>query len=131
MSSPDHLQIIESADAPGAIGAYSQAVKAGQTVYISGQIPLDPATGTLVDGDIEAQIERVFDNLAAVASAAGATLGHVVKFTIYLVDMNDFASVNKVMEAKLDSPYPARAAVGVAALPKGARVEADAILVLD
>ncbi|GAB3680950.1 RidA family protein [Salinisphaera aquimarina] len=130
MIKPISHQIIETKEAPGAIGAYSQAVKAGNTLYISGQIPLDPATGDLVDGDIEAQIERVFDNLAAVAKAAGTTLAHVVKFTIYLTDMADFAAVNTVMQARLDAPYPARAAVGVAALPKGARVEADAILVL-
>ncbi|WP_353250287.1 Rid family detoxifying hydrolase [Salinisphaera sp. T31B1] len=130
MTRPDTHQIIETQSAPAAIGAYSQAVRAGQTVYISGQIPLDPATGQLVEGGIETQIAQVFDNLAAVATAAGATLGHAVKLTIYLTDMDDFGAVNKVMEAKLGTPYPARAAVGVAALPKGARVEADAVLVL-
>ncbi|MAS10061.1 RidA family protein [Endozoicomonas sp. G2_2] len=130
MIQPASHQIINTKEAPDAIGAYSQAVQAGNTVYISGQIPLDPETGTLIDGDIEAQIERVFDNLDAVARAAGGTLTHAVKFTIYLTDMDNFAVVNKVMERKLAKPYPARAAVGVAALPKGAGVEADAILAL-
>lgn len=127
--SPNH-QVIETDAAPSAIGPYSQAVRAGNTLYISGQIPLDPASGELVAGDITAQIERVFDNLAAVAQAADATLGHAVKLTLYLTDMSDFTAVNDVMKARLDTPYPARAAVGVAALPKGARVEADAILAL-
>ncbi|MBS64079.1 RidA family protein [Salinisphaera sp.] len=130
MIQPATHQIIKTEEAPGAIGAYSQAVQAGDTVYISGQIPLDPATGDLIDGDIEAQIERVFDNIEAVARAAGGTFAHVVKFTIYLTDMDNFGAVNTVMERKLAKPYPARAAVGVAALPKGAAVEADAILVL-
>lgn len=130
MTQPASHQFINSPDAPAAIGAYSQAVQAGDTVYVSGQIPLDPATGELVEGDIEAQIARVFDNIEAVARAAGGTLEHVVKFTIYLIDMDNFAAVNKVMERKLAKPYPARAAVGVAALPKGAGVEADAILAL-
>ncbi|WP_353111231.1 RidA family protein [Salinisphaera dokdonensis] len=130
MVQPVSHQIINTKEAPDAIGAYSQAVQAGDTVYISGQIPLDPATGDLVEGDIEAQIERVFDNIEAVARAAGGTLSHVVKFNIYLIDMDNFGAVNKVMERKLDKPYPARAAVGVAALPKGAGVEADAILAL-
>lgn len=130
MTQPASHQTISTDAAPAAIGPYSQAVKVRDTVYISGQIPLDPATGDLVGGDIEAQVERVFDNLEAVAEAAGATLGHAVRFTIYLTDIDDFATVNKVMERKLGKPYPARAAVGVAALPKGARVEADAILAL-
>lgn len=128
---PASHQIIATDAAPSAIGAYSQAVQVRDTVYISGQIPLDPGTGALVEGGIEAQINRVFDNLEAVAKAAGASLEHVARFTIYLTDMDDFAAVNRVMEARLAKPYPARAAVGVAALPKGARVEADAILALD
>lgn len=123
-------QVINTADAPAAIGPYSQAVKANGFVYISGQIPLDPATGELVEGDFAAQVSRVFDNLAAVADAAGASLAHAVRLTIYLTDMDDFATVNRVMEEKLGQPYPSRAAVGVAALPKGAAVEADAILAL-
>lgn len=130
MIQPVSHKIIDTKDAPGAIGAYSQAVQAGDTLYISGQIPLDPETGDLVEGDVEAQIERVFDNIEAVAVAAGGSLGYVVKFTIYLTDMDDFGAVNRVMERKLQKPYPARAAVGVAALPKGASVEADAILAL-
>lgn len=130
MIQPITHQIIDTKSAPSAIGPYSQAVKAGDAVYISGQIPLDPTSGDLVDGDIDAQIERVFDNLEAVAEAAGGSLAHVVKFTIYLTDMDDFPRVNALMERKLEKPYPARAAVGVAALPKGARVEADAILAL-
>lgn len=130
MIQPISHQIISTKAAPSAIGPYSQAVQAGDTVYISGQIPLDPESGELVDGDVEAQAERVFDNLEAVAQAAGATLAHAVKLTIYLTDMDDFATVNAVMERKLEKPFPARAAVGVAALPKGARVEADAILAL-
>ncbi|MDA3921766.1 MAG: RidA family protein [Salinisphaera sp.] len=123
-------QTIHTEAAPAAIGPYSQAVKAGNTVYISGQIPLDPATGELVEGDFEAQVERVFDNLIAVIEAAGGTLQHVARIGLFLTDMSQFATVNKVMEARFDEPYPARAAVGVASLPKNATVEADAILVL-
>jgi reactive intermediate/imine deaminase len=114
--------------APGAIGTYSQAVEADGTVYLSGQIPLDPATMELAHGGIEAQIRRVFDNLAAVAAAAGASLDDAVKLTVYLTDLADFATVNEIMSQYFDAPYPARAAVQVAALPKGARVEVDAIL---
>lgn len=127
---PISHQTIHSDDAPAAIGPYSQAVKAGNTVYISGQIPLEPATGELVDGDFEAQVERVFANLVAVIEAAGGTLQHVARVGLYLTDMSQFATVNKVMEATFDEPYPARAAIGVASLPKNATVEADAILVL-
>lgn len=126
---PQH-QIISTEAAPSAIGPYSQAVRTGDTVYISGQIPLDPASGTLIEGDFAAQVERVFDNLEAVAEAAGASLAHAVRLSLYLTDIDDFATVNAVMERRLEAPYPARAAVGVAALPKGARVEADAILAL-
>jgi reactive intermediate/imine deaminase len=121
---------ISTPDAPGAIGTYSQAVKAGSTVYLSGQIPLDPRTMELVAGDVEAQVRRVFDNLRAVARAAGGDLGHAVKVNVYLTDLGNFQTVNKVMAEYFAEPYPARAAVGVAALPRGAAVEIDAVLVL-
>lgn len=121
--------IIATPAAPAAIGTYSQAVKAGNTVYLSGQIGLDPATMQMVEG-IDAQIVRVFENLKAVAAAAGATLNDAVKFNIYLTDLANFAKVNEVMAKYVDPPYPARAAVGVASLPRGALVEADAILVV-
>lgn len=124
-------EILHTEAAPGAIGPYSQGVKAGDTLYLSGQIPLDPATQQLIEGDIAAQTRRVFDNLAAVAEAGGARLIDAVKLTIYLTDIGDFAAVNEVMGEYFREPYPARAAIGVAALPKGARVEADAILVID
>ena len=120
---------IQTSAAPAAIGTYSQAVRAGDTVYISGQIPLDPATGELVEGDIAAQITRVFDNLTAVAKSAGLSLQDAVKITIYLTDLGNFATVNEIMARYFELPYPARAALGVASLPKGAEVEADAILV--
>lgn len=116
--------------APKAIGPYSQAIKAGDTVYLSGQIPLDPDTGELVEGDIDVQINRVFDNLTAVAEAAGGTLKDVVKLTVYLTDLSHFPRVNKRMAERFVEPCPARAAVGVAALPKGAQVEMDAIMVV-
>jgi reactive intermediate/imine deaminase len=115
--------------APAAIGTYSQAIECAGTVWLSGQIPLDPATMTLVEGDIEAEVRQVFSNLAAVAAAAGSSLGEAVRLTVYLTDLGDFAVVNRVMEEVLDPPYPARATVQVAALPKGARVEVDAVLV--
>lgn len=124
-------QIISTPDAPQAIGTYSQAVRVGPTVYISGQIPLDPATGTLVSGDIELEIRRVFDNLSAIAKAAGGSLQHAVRVTVYLTDLANFAKVNEIMAQYFQQPYPARAAVGVASLPRGARIEADAIIVLD
>lgn len=117
-----------TADAPAAIGIYSQAVRAGDAVYISGQIPLDPRTGELVSGDIEAEIRRCFDNLAAIAKAAGGSLAQAVKFTVFLTDLAHFAKVNEVMASCVDKPYPARAAVGVSQLPKGARVEVECIL---
>jgi len=120
---------IHTKAAPAAIGTYSQAVRAGETVYVSGQIPLDPDTGELVEGDIAAQITRVFDNLKAVAEGAGLTLQDAVKVTVYLTDLGNFATVNEIMARYFEQPYPARAALGVAALPKGAEVEADAILV--
>ena len=115
---------------PKAIGTYSQAVRAGDTVYISGQIPLDPATGVLLDGDIEAEIRRVFENLKAIAEAAGGRLANAVKLTVFLTDMAHFAKVNEIMATYFTVPYPARAAVGVAALPRGARVEMECILSL-
>ena len=122
--------IIQTSRAPQAIGTYSQAVRAGDTVYVSGQIPLDPATGVLVSGDIEAEIRRVFENLKAIAETAGGTLANVVKLTVYLTDMTHFPKVNEVMATFFTTPYPARAAVGVAALPRGARVEMECILSL-
>ena len=122
-------KVISTASAPAAIGTYSQAVQAGNTVYLSGQIGLDPATGQMVEG-IDAQIVRVFENLKAVAEAAGATLDAVVKFNIYLTDLANFSRVNEVMSRYVAQPYPARAAVGVKELPRGALVEADAILVI-
>ena len=115
--------------APAPIGTYSQAIRSGRTVYLSGQIPLDPSTMELVDGGIDAQIRQVFENLAAVARAAGAELDDVVKLTVYLTDLGDFPRVNEIMSEYFEAPYPARAAVGVAALPKSAAVEMDAILV--
>ena len=122
-------KIISTADAPAAIGTYSQAVQAGNTIYLSGQIGLDPVSMQMVDG-IDAQIVRVFENLAAVAAAAGATLNDAVKFNIYLTDLANFAKVNAIMATYVSEPYPARAAVGVKELPRGALVEADAVLVL-
>ena len=121
--------IISTPAAPAAIGTYSQAVKVGDTVYLSGQIGLDPGTMQMVDG-IEAQIVRVFDNLKAVAEASGGSLADVVKLNIYLTDLSNFAKVNETMAQYFSEPFPARAAVGVAALPRGALVEADAVMVL-
>ncbi len=123
--------VIHTDQAPQAIGPYSQAVRAGNTLYLSGQIPLDPATMELVTGDIEVQIRRVFENLLAVAQAAGGGFQHLVKLTVFLTDLAHFPQVNQVMAEYFDEPYPARAAIGVAALPKGAEVEMDAIMVLD
>ena len=123
-------QIIHTPLAPKAIGTYSQAVRVGDTVYISGQIPLDPASGQLVSGDIEAEIRRVFDNLAAIAKAAGGSLASVVKLSVFLTDLAHFPKVNEIMAAYFSEPYPARAAVGGAALPRGARVEVECILSL-
>lgn len=120
---------IATNEAPAAIGTYSQAVAAGGTIWLSGQIPLDPASMTLIEGNIEAEVRQVFRNLAAVAAAADATLDDAVRLTVYLTDLGDFAVVNQVMQEVLNPPYPARATVQVAALPKGARVEVDAILV--
>ena len=123
-------QKIHSDKAPAAIGTYSQAIRSGNLVFLSGQIPLDPATMEVVDGDFEARARRVFDNLRAVAEAAGGSLDQVVKLTIFLTDLGNFATVNSVMEDYFQQPYPARAAVGIASLPKGVDVEADAILAL-
>jgi reactive intermediate/imine deaminase len=123
-------QIISTNGAPKAIGTYSQAVKVGNTVYLSGQIPLDPANGEMVAGDIRAQITRVFDNLAAVAKAAGGSLQDVVKLNVFLIDLKNFPSVNEIMAQYFKEPYPARAAVGVAALPRSAQVEMDAVMVI-
>ena len=121
---------IHSDSAPAAIGTYSQAIQTGNLVFLSGQIPLDPTTMEVVDGDFEARARRVFDNLRAVTEAAGSSLDQVVKLTIFLTDLGNFATVNSVMEDYFQQPYPARAAVGVASLPKGVDVEADAILAL-
>ena len=123
-------EIIRTDQAPQAIGTYSQAVKCGNTVYLSGQIPLVPETMELLEGDIEAQIRRVFENLQAVARAAGGSLADVAKLNVFLTDLNHFPIVNKVMADYFVEPYPARAAVGVAALPKEAGVEMDAVLEL-
>ncbi|MEJ2644045.1 MAG: RidA family protein [Gammaproteobacteria bacterium] len=124
-------EIIQTDRAPQAIGTYSQAVRTGDTVYLSGQIPLVPGTMELVDGDMEAQIRQVFDNLTAVAQAAGGDLAAVAKLNIYLTDLAHFPLVNQIMAEYFQEPFPARAAIGVAALPKGAGVEMDAVLVLD
>lgn len=122
------MDIIKTSNAPAAIGIYSQAVRAGDTVYISGQIPLDPETMELVGGDFEAAVTRVFENLRAIAEAAGGGLADVVKLNIFLVDLANFATVNEVMGRFFSEPWPARAAVQVSALPRGAVVEADAIM---
>ena len=121
---------IHSDNAPGAIGTYSQAIQSGNLVFMSGQIPLVPATMEIVAGDFEARARQVFENLKAVAEAAGGTLDQIVKVTIFLTDLNDFATINSVMDEYFSKPYPARAAVGVASLPKGVDVEAEAILAL-
>ncbi|MGH8495656.1 MAG: Rid family detoxifying hydrolase [Gammaproteobacteria bacterium] len=122
--------IVTTAGAPVAIGTYSQAVKVNGRVYLSGQIPLDPRTGRMIEGDFAAQARRVFDNLAAVAAAAGGSLADLAKLNIYLTDLADFPTVNEVMADYFSEPYPARAAVGVAALPRGAAIEADGVLEL-
>lgn len=122
--------IIQTLDAPQAIGTYSQAVKIGRTVYLSGQIPLDPETMNMVDGDITAQIIRVFENLKAIAEAAGGDFSDVVKLNVFLTNLAHFPIVNEIMARYFEAPYPARAAIGVSALPKGAEVEMDAIMVL-
>lgn len=121
-------QIIATPDAPAAIGTYSQATRHGDVVYLSGQIPLDPGSMQLVQGDFELQVHRVFKNLQAVCKASGGSLDQILKLTVYLTDMGNFVKVNTVMAEYFSKPYPARAAVGIAALPKGAEVEMDAIL---
>lgn len=123
--------IISTDQAPAAIGPYSQAVRAGNTVYFSGQIPLDPSSGMLVDGDISTQTRRVFDNLKAVAEAAGGSFEKIVRIGIYVTDLANFTAVNAVMNEYFQSPYPARSTIEVSGLPKGAQVEVDAIMVLD
>ncbi len=122
---------IQTDQAPAAIGTYSQAIAAGKTIYLSGQIPLDPKTATLVNGGTEAQVHQVFKNLQRVAEAAGGSLRDAVKVNIYMTDLGEFGKVNEIMAQYFQKPYPARATVGVAALPKGAQVEADAVLVLE
>ena len=119
---------INTQNAPAAIGTYSQAIQVGNFVFVSGQIPLNPETGELIEGDISQQIDQVFKNLKAIAEAAGASLQNAVKITVYLTDLSHFATVNEIMNGYFEQPYPARAALGVASLPKGAAVEADAIL---
>ncbi len=123
-------QVIQTPDAPAAIGPYSQAILVGNTLYMSGQIPLDPKTGQLVEGGIDAQARQVFDNLRAVAGAAGATLNDIVKLSILLIDLGEFAKVNEIMASYMEAPYPARATYQVAALPRGARIEVEATLVV-
>jgi reactive intermediate/imine deaminase len=123
-------QIIQTADAPKAIGTYSQAVRVGDTVYVSGQIPLDPTSGQLISGDTEAEIRRVFDNLKGIAQAAGGSLANVVKLNVFLTDLAHFPLVNQIMTTYFSEPYPARAVIGVAALPRGARVEMECVLSL-
>jgi len=127
---PTNKAIIHSDNAPKAIGPYSQAVKVSNTVYLSGQIPLDPQTMEMVEGDFSTQAEQVFKNLSAVCEAANGSLQHIVKLNIYLTDLSNFALVNEVMSKYMTEPYPARAAIGVKELPKGAQVEADGIMVV-
>lgn len=127
---PMTQQIIHTDQAPAAIGPYSQAVRAGDTVYFSGQIPLDPATGNVVEGDITAQARRAFDNLKAVAEAAGGSLPQIVRVGLYLTDLGQFAAVNAVMQEYFSAPYPARSTIEVSALPKGVLFEVDAVMVL-
>ena len=124
-------QIINTANAPAAIGPYSQAVRAGNTVYFSGQIPLDPATGDIVAGDVAVQARRAFDNLKAVAEEAGGSLDKIVRLGLYLTDLGEFAKVNAVMQEYFTAPFPARSTIGVSALPKGVAFEADAVMVLE
>jgi reactive intermediate/imine deaminase len=123
-------QIISTPQAPAAIGTYSQATRVGNTIWVSGQIPMDPATKELIKGDMEAQVRRVFENIKAIVVAAGAGMDDVVKVSVFLVDLAHFAVVNKVMAEYFREPYPARAAIGVASLPRGAQVEAECIVAL-
>lgn len=122
--------VVQTANAPEAIGTYSQAIKVADTVYLSGQIPLVPESMELIEGGVEAQIEQVFKNLSAVCEAAGATLQDIVKLNIFLIDLQHFSKVNEIMAKYFTQPYPARAAIGVASLPRGAQVEMDGILIL-
>ncbi len=122
------MRSITTPEAPAAIGTYSQAVRAGDTVYVSGQIPLDPKTMKLVEGDFQVHVRRVFDNLRAICKEAGGDFDRVARVTVYLTDLGNFAKVNEVMAAYFNEPYPARAAVGVASLPRGAAVEVDAVM---
>jgi reactive intermediate/imine deaminase len=121
-------QPIHTDKAPAAIGTYSQAMLNGDTLYVSGQLPLDPATGEFVNGDVKAHIKQVFENLAAIAEAAGTSLDNTLKLNVFLTDLGDFAAVNELMSEYFAEPYPARAAIGVASLPRGAAVEADAVI---
>jgi reactive intermediate/imine deaminase len=123
-------QVIETPNAPAAIGTYSQAIKTGHTVYLSGQIPLDPASMTLVEGDITTQIEQVLENLQAVATAAGGSLDQIVKLSVFLMDLSHLDLVNEIMSQYFKLPFPARTSIQVAALPKGSAVEIDAIMIL-
>jgi len=123
-------QIISTAKAPAAIGVYSQAARVGNTIWVSGQIPLDPSTKELVSGDMESQVRQVFRNLQAIVEAAGAQLDDVVKATVYLIDLSHFALVNRIMAEYFREPYPARAAVGVAGLPRGAQIEVECVVAL-
>ncbi|MEO8445434.1 MAG: RidA family protein [Gammaproteobacteria bacterium] len=122
-------EAIDTSTAPAAIGTYSQGIRAGGSVWLSGQLPIDPATGQLLTGEMREQVRQVFRNLAAVAEAAGSSLDHAVKVTVFLTDLGHFGVVNEVMAEFFKKPYPARAAIGVASLPRGAAVEADAVLV--
>ncbi len=124
-------QIIQSKNAPAAIGPYSQAVRAGSTVYCSGAIALDPDSGLLIEGDIEAEARRAFDNLKAICEAAGGSFDQIVRVGLYLTDLSQFSVVNNVMAEYFDAPYPARSTIGVAALPRGAAFEVDAVMVID
>ena len=124
-------ETIHTDAAPAAIGTYSQAIRCGDTVYLSGQIPLDPATMTLVEGDFAAQAHRAFKNLAAVCEGAGGSLAQIAKLNVFLIDLGNFAQLNEIMGQYFSEPYPARAALGVSELPKGAAIEMDAVLVLD
>ncbi len=124
-------QIIQTDSAPAAIGTYSQAVRCGNTVYLSGQIPLDPATGEVIEGDFEAQVRRAFDNLKAVCVAAGGDFAKIAKLGLFLVDLGNFATVNRVMAGYFDAPYPARSTIEVKGLPRGVEFEVDAVMVLD
>ena len=125
----NNKQAIQTKDAPAPLGCYSQAIKIGTTVYLSGQIPLDPKQGVFVEGDMETQTKQVFENLAAVAKAAGGELNQFVKLTIFLTDLTDFSVVNTVMEEYITPPYPARSTIEVSALPKGAKIEIEGIMV--